>query len=307
MAMFTVLEAIIPITMLIAFGWWLKHRYLQQESFWSAVDRLVYFGAFPALLLRTFTRVDWAGIDVLPLAAASIGSVFLITLTLLAIRKKLDVDGPGFTSVLQGALRYNSYIGIGVAASLYDVAGMTMFAIVMAFITPAGNTLCILMLERYGTRGRGSLKDAITTIAKNPLILSILGGIFLAWSGIGLPWVFDPFAEILGRIALPLGLLSVGAGMNFGAFRQSQQALVVASLFRLVAMPIAVLLICALLGVEGLTRTAILIYACIPCSPGSYILARQLNGDATLMASIITVTSLAAIIATPFWLGLFGS
>jgi predicted permease len=305
--MFTVLEAVIPITALIAFGWWLKQRFLPEQNFWRSLDQLVYYGAFPALLLRTFTRVNWGEIEVLPLAAALISAVVIAMALLVLVRKRLMIDGPGFTSVVQGALRYNSYIGLAIASSLYGEAGMTMFAIVIGIVTPVVNTLVIVMLERYGTNKRGNLKDAVVTISKNPLIVSILIGIALAWTGIGLPWALDPFAEILGRIALPLGVLSVGAGLDFSSLKNGRQPLIFASLGRLVGMPLIALLTCAIFGVEGLTRTAILIYACLPCSPASYTLARQLKGDAILMANIITVTSILSLLATPFWLGLFGT
>jgi len=59
--------------------------------------------------------------------------------------------------------------------------------------------------------------------------------------------------------------------------------------------------LCRLAGIEGLTATVLVMYAAVPGSPSSYVLARQMGGDAELMAGIITATTLAAMAAMPLW------
>jgi predicted permease len=51
---------------------------------------------------------------------------------------------------------------------------------------------------------------------------------------------------------------------------------------------------------------AIVIYAIMPVPPGSYILARQLGGDATLLATIIVASTLLSIATVPIWLFVLG-
>ena len=51
-----------------------------------------------------------------------------------------------------------------------------------------------------------------------------------------------------------------------------------------------------------MTRATLIVYACLPTSPAAYILARQLGGDDTLMAAIITATTFAGLVTLPFWL-----
>ena len=49
-----------------------------------------------------------------------------------------------------------------------------------------------------------------------------------------------------------------------------------------------------------------MLFAALPSSPAAYVLARQMGGNAPMMAGIITVSTPAAMIAIPLVLALFG-
>ena len=79
-----------------------------------------------------------------------------------------------------------------------------------------------------------------------------------------------------------------------------------ACLARLVLMPLLALVAIWFFQLDGLSRMAIVIYAIMPVPPGSYILARQLGGDATLLATIIVASTLLSIATVPIWLFVLG-
>jgi hypothetical protein len=64
-------------------------------------------------------------------------------------------------------------------------------------------------------------------------------------------------------------------------------------------MPSATALFCWMLGVEGVTAATAVLFTSVPVSASSYVLARQLGGDAPLVAGLITVTTLAAVVTMP--------
>jgi hypothetical protein len=39
----------------------------------------------------------------------------------------------------------------------------------------------------------------------------------------------------------------------------------------------------------------------MPSAPAAYVLARELGGDAPLMAGLVTATTLIALVTIPFW------
>ena len=64
-------------------------------------------------------------------------------------------------------------------------------------------------------------------------------------------------------------------------------------------MPASAALIMSFTGLTGLTFVIVMLFATCPASPASYVLARQLGGDAPLMAAILTIQTLLSAIAIP--------
>jgi predicted permease len=56
--------------------------------------------------------------------------------------------------------------------------------------------------------------------------------------------------------------------------------------------------------VEGITRDIAILCASVPGATSAYILARQLGGDAQMMAGMITATTVAALVTMPLVLAL---
>jgi malonate transporter len=138
------------------------------------------------------------------------------------------------------------------------------------------------------------------------MILACLAGVLLNLSGIGLPPVIEPFLDILGQAALPLGLLAVGAGLRFGTLAAEARLIATGTVLKLAVMPVAVFILLKDLGVGNPQMLIAVLFAGSSVAPSAYILARQLGGDATLMAGIVTATTLAAMATLPILIFLVG-
>ena len=136
-------------------------------------------------------------------------------------------------------------------------------------------------------------------VAKNPLLMACVLGSLFNVLGIGVPPIIGPFLEVLGRAALPIGLLAVGAGLDLSAARRAGFPVGVSSVGKLVLSPAIAAGLCLMLGLPDIELAAVVLYAALPCSASAYVLARLMGGDAQMMASIITVHTLLAIITMP--------
>ncbi|MDC6127577.1 AEC family transporter, partial [Burkholderia gladioli] len=105
-----------------------------------------------------------------------------------------------------------------------------------------------------------------------------------------------------GAASMPLGLLCVGAALRFGATRAWLQPMLVASLFKFLAMPLLTFAAGRALGLGEAVMTVALLFQALPTSSSSYIMARQLGGDAPLMAGITAMQTLLAMVAMPVML-----
>jgi len=300
-----ILLATLPIFLLIFLGALFRRSGFLGEAFWEAAERLTYFVLFPALLVATLANADLAALDAAPMAAAIAASLLLMSALLLALRPWLRVDGPAFTSVVQGVLRQNTYIGLAASLALFGRVGLAAAAIAVATIVPLVNVLSVAALQRYGRTHKPSMRGALRALARNPLILGSLLGLALNASGLGLPPIVAPMLDILGRGALAIGLLAVGAGLDFAALRESRRVIGVTAALRLLAMPALTALVCLILGVAAIPATVAVLFNGLPTAVNAYILARQLGGDAPLMAGMITAQTALAMLSLPFVLALF--
>ena len=305
--MLAIFGALAPIFLLILFGQGLRRRAMVPDHVWPGVDRLTYFLFFPCLIVDELSKADLGAVAMGPMAAAMAAGVLATAALALAARRLVGLDGPAFTSVFQGAIRPNTYVGLAGAKALYGTMGLTLTAVGIAVVVPLVNVLCVTVMARYGRDGKGATPGTIVgAIVRNPIIIAALFGAALNVSGLGRLPVLGDIVEILARAALPLGLLSVGAGLDLAAARQAGAGVALSSAFKLALVPGLTALIGTWLGVDVAALTIAVLFNALPCSASSYVLARQMGGDHALIAAIITVQTLASALTLPVVLYAFG-
>ncbi|WP_319581536.1 AEC family transporter [uncultured Pseudodesulfovibrio sp.] len=299
-----VILAILPIFGLILIGFVLHRLDFPGVGFWPVSERLTYYVLFPAMLVSGLSGRQFDASS-MGLSLTLIGAVCLLGAFLVFTRTMFRLDGPVFTSVFQGAIRPNTYVGLSAAAGLLGPDWMALSAVALLTLIPLVNVLCVLVLSRHGRHGGGLGRVGLELI-KNPLILACVVGMTLSVLNAPLPGVLLDLLTILGKAALPLGLLAVGAGLRFEGLGASTLPVALASLAHLVALPLAAYGCARLLGVEGLSVTTALIYTAIPVSVSAFILARQMGGDHDVMALIITAQTVLSALTMPLILALLG-
>lgn len=300
--MLEIVAALIPVFLVIGLGVGLRVIAFPGAHLWAPLERLTYFVFFPPLLFHTIVTADMSGDAVLPLAATLLLAVVAMGSFLALVRPILPVSGPEFTSVFQGAVRWNGFIALGVVSLLYGPPGVALAAVAFATLVPTVNLFSVLVLTRYASASPSGLKAAGMAIVTNPLILACVAGIAVKFSGLSLPTPMLATLKMLADATLALGLLAVGVALDLrpGSFRLFPMAFT--TILKLGAMPLLMLGACMVTGTTGLARDVALVCAGVPGATSSYILARQMGGDATLMANLITASTLVSAVTLPLWL-----
>ncbi|WP_341910587.1 AEC family transporter [Ferrovibrio terrae] len=305
--MLTVIFAIIPIFLLIALGGALKRYNFPGDAFWPLADKMTYFIFFPALLVDNLSSARLGSLDPTGMLGALLAVILLQAALVYLLRPLARVDGPGFTSVFQGAVRFNTFVGLGAVAALEGGAGITLFAVAIALAIPVLNVLCVLTLARYGAHGQStSFKGQVLFLAKNPLIIACLIGIAMNLADITLPAGIAPVFKMLGSMAAPMGLLTVGAGLQWEAARNGGRAVLLSCALKLMVYPLMLYGAAKLWGLGPLETKVMVLWGTMPTASASYILARQMGGDAPLAAAIVTVSTILAFITVPLFMLLVG-
>ncbi|SIO30065.1 AEC family transporter [Vannielia litorea] len=292
-----------PLFALICLGFVLSRRGWPDAAFWPAAERLNYFILFPALLVSSLADAPLRDPALLRMGGAGLATITIAALAMWALRRTVVPARPArFGPALQGVIRFNTYIGLAVTAGLTGTAGLGQAAVYLAIAVPFVNVLSIMALSE-GAGLRAAPRMARSILA-NPLILACLAGIALTLSGIGLPWGTDRLLDLMGRASLPLGLLCVGAALRPEALRHDMAPLVTIGALRLLAMPLMAYAVGRAFGLDGTEALVLVVFSAIPVAPTAYVLTRQLGGDGTLMAGLVTSQTLAAVATIPLVLGL---
>ena len=294
----SILTSLLPVFLIIICGYGFKKSGFPGDDFWPGTERMVYYFLYPALLFTSSAGASWEFFSVASMVWAILAALFVMSGLLLLLRTRLTRNDPAFTSVFQGSLRFTSYIGFAAAFSLFGDEGLYLAAVFITVMIPVVNILCVMVLVRYGGQ-KGGWSWIFTTVIKNPLILACLAGMAFNLLGLKLPEMAENFTTIIGRGSLPLGLLAVGASLQITSIKQAGRDVLYACLLKLLLMPLLMWLSCTLFGVDTLSTAVAVLFAALPGSPLSYILAKQLGGDTKLMSSIIAVQTGIAMVSLP--------
>ena len=124
--MAVVIAALLPVFLLIVLGFILKRTLMRLETQWHGLERLTYYVLFPVLLIQTLVKADLTKVPVAGVGGALMLSALLMSLLCLALRPLLArfaVDGPAFTSIFQGATRWQTYVALAVSGNLFGDPG----------------------------------------------------------------------------------------------------------------------------------------------------------------------------------------
>ncbi len=298
-----VFAALVPVFMLILTGLLARHLLLTEDVHWLGVERLIYYLLFPALLISTLSLADLSRVPIATVGGALLAAVLTMSVICLALRPILSnwlhLSGPAFTSLFQGATRWQTFIGLAVAGNLYGEQGLALASVAAAVMIPVLNVINVWVLAHYARPTKPRWHDVAIAIARNPFIWSCAIGVALNVTHVPIPVPVRVFADALGRAALALGLLVVGAGLQLRGLTRPAPATFVAGALKLIVMPLMAIIVGRALGATGTPLAVIACCAAVPTASNAYVLARQMGGDTTLLAEILILQTVAAAITMP--------
>ena len=297
-----IITALTPIFAIIFVGFGLSRLPGSTPAGWSEIERLTYYLFFPSLLILRLSDSNFRWDEVVELSSIVGLSLLVITVLIVGLRPFIAKDLGRMSSVYQGSIRFNTYIGLATIDLLFGDRGLTTAALCLAVYIPLVNILSVISLSLQGETGAKRVYTVVGSVLSNPLVIACAVGCTISYNNFSIPSVFESVLEILSQTALPLGLLAVGAGIRFISIGEQSWQLAVATLNKLVIFPTLVLLCCILFELDSHTATVLVLLTALPAPPSAYILARQLGGNEGLMANIITCQTLAAFFMIPVWI-----
>lgn len=298
------IPAILPVALAIAAGWALRTAGVVKDDVWPAVETFSFRVLIPAILIHSVASADLSPSRIGAFALGLFGAVALVGGGVLVLRAVVAprVPGPVAATLFQCAIRFNGFVSLAVADRVVGGAGMSMIGVSMALLIPVINVASIVVLAMLCGGSTGPRRIA-RTIVTNPLVIGSAAGIALNLAG-GLPDVVAGAMEIVGRAALGVGLLAVGAGIELSRLWRVGPKLLGGLLLRPVLITGVFLGLGLLLGLSQVELIAGILVFTAPAATNGYIVTKAMGGDADLYADLIGWQTILTLVAIPAYLAL---
>lgn len=300
------LNATVPVFLTMIIGNILNRIGLINRNFSNIADKFVFKVCLPCLLFLNLSTTNIRQNFDTSYLGYCFGVTLLSIIAIWFFSKKLLKDKSMTGAFVQGSYRSSAAIlGIAFIQNIYGTAEMAPLMIIGS--VPLYNifAVIILVLESNNEKTlhiRERIGAAFIGILKNPIIIGIFLGLIASFFNFSLPNMLDKTVQNLGVMASPLALISIGASFEGSKAIAKVKPTTIASFIKLIGLAAIFLPLAVYLGFRDQKLIAIIIMLASPCTPTAYIMAKNMDGDATLASSIIVSTTLFSSLTLTGWI-----
>lgn len=301
-----ILATIAPIFIVTFLGAVLRRIRLMPDLFLGPANQLVYYVAIPAMVFRKIATNSFeANFDPLVLAGCVTALLVMAILGLL-LAWGLGIAPHGRPTFSQTTFHGNlGYIGLAVAFYALGNDGLIKASILTGFMMIVQNFMAVVILTRnLAGEGRSAFQPRLWfgKIVVHPVIVSALAGILFSVSGLKLPLIIDRTLSIIDGMSLPMALLLIGASMSLQQFKGEVRLTLISSSLKLLLLPAVGLALFKIMHIAPDAYLPGLILLGAPSATMSFIMAREMDGDADLAAACISSSVVLCALSYALWI-----
>ncbi len=286
-----------PVFILVFVGYFIKRRGLINENFNRTASKVVFKVTLPALVFQKIATTNYRDVFDIKLVLYSNIAILAFFIISWIIGVLVTRDGKNQGAFIQGAFRSNfSIIGFALINNAFGPDVLARAAIMLAFIMPLYNVLCIIALTvPLHKEGPTDIKKILIDIVTNPLIIAVLVSLPFSFLGTHFHPIISTTIGYLAQLTLPLALLSIGGSLSFHRVKQNLGLVLGSSSIKIVFMPLLLTWTAVLFGFKS-TDLGILffLFGC-PTAVVSYIMADAMGSNGKLAGDIVFFTTLGSI------------
>jgi hypothetical protein len=271
------------IVALVGLAWARSGAHFDEVS----ISRLVLNVGIPCLVFRSLTSLDVPPAELARMAGLAAAVMSMFAIGGFAVLKAMNLPAHTYLGPLVFANSGN--IGLPICLFAFGDAGL---ALGMAYF--AVSSTCHVVLGGPLFAGSFSLRPFF----RSPLTWAVIITVGVVASGVTVPTWIARTTTLLGDIAIPLMLLTLGVSLS-KMHPESLGRSIILSLVRLGLGVSAGLLLTTLLGVDGLTRKVLVLQASMPVGVLNYLFAQRYARSPEQVASLVLVSTLISIVSIP--------
>jgi len=318
------LNAVLPILILIGFGYFLKRVKFLDEHFLQIGNKFVFRVALPTLLFYTIYKIETISDINWPVIVYAVIGVLLLFVIGLIIAIVFIKDDHQRGTLIQATFRANyAIIGIPLAEALGGQDAVGVVALISAFVVPLMNILAVIALTMFVKGENEEVHPFRTTIKKiftNPLIIAIFIGLMVLWIRSYIPidsnsgeYIFTIennmvylFTAIkwIAQIASPIALIILGGTFEFFVIKSLGKQIFAGTLARVVIAPLVTLFLAVWLSAKtsyfnfsSIEYPALIALFASPTAVSGAIMAKEMHNDEALAVQYVVWTTALSIIS----------
>ena len=211
----TLLDVILPVFLVIGFGYVAVWRGLFPISGIDGVMKFTQNFAIPCLLFQAIAGLDLsASLDPRLMFSFYAGAAISFALGILGARMFFKRDWEDCVAIGFCCLFSNSILlGLPITERAYGTAALAGNYAIVAFHAPFCYGLGITVMEFVRNRGQSGLsliRAVARAMFRNALVIGIVAGFAVNLSGLPIPGVVDDALSLIVRAALPAALFALG-------------------------------------------------------------------------------------------------
>lgn len=287
----TVLQVVAPVFLLALIGVvWVRLGYEYRVQF---VTRLAMTIGVPALIFVSLMRTEIDRTALLGTIWASCAAYLAVTIVFFLLAKAAKLDTQTYVAPLIFGNTGN--LGLPLALFAFGEVGLGYAVIVFALMGIYSFTFGIWLVSGGGS----PLK-----VLKEPMVgATLLGGLFM-WQGWQTPIWLTNTLDLVGQMAIPLMLITLGVALA---------RLTPTSFVRALILGMVKFLVCASIAygigiyfeLAPIALAVLVLQISTPVAVTSYLLAEKYGADAGEVASLVVVSTLLSVVTIPITLAFF--
>ena len=303
------LNATMPIFLVMILGFVFRKIGLLSENLASGINKFVFKVALPTNLFIQLYDVDiftiWDTKYVIFCFVATLISV-LISWGIAHFLRDRSVRG----EVVQASYRSSaSLLGMAYIENIYGSASVG--SLMMIGCVPLYNVSAVIILSLMNPNNTGidgnKIKSSLIGIIKNPIIWGIILGFAWSLTGIHFPTIAETTVSYIGRTASPLGLLAMGAMIDFGSIIKQKGPVILSVFMKLVLFVVIFAPVAIWLGFEGEKLIALIIMLGSASTVAGFIMAKNMGHEGNVSAGSAALSTLLSSFTMTLWIWLLRS
>ena len=282
-----IIAIVAPLFLIVSIGYAYGARWRPEMTI---ANQLIMDVFMPALIFSVMIRQDFYPAQYLNLMLA--GTILMLVSGLLAVpvAKTMGFDWRSFVPPIM----FKNWANLGIPLYVFTLGDAALGGGVMLVVV--GNILCFT-IGTYIYSGKLTGLE----ILKTPIILAVISGVVINIAEIQIPSSVAKPIDMLGQVAIPMMLFSLGVRLTRTAWDQSLVGIVAAVFAPALGVALALLIIQFVPLVE-LHQNILILFGVLPPAVINFMLAEQYQREPEQVASMVLIGNLAAIISIPLLL-----